>query len=185
MKKLIVVNRKDQILGQRGKLACHSLKGVLHRAFSVFIFNQKGEVLLQKRSRQKKLWPGFWSNACCSHPKPGETYVQAGERRLMEELGFTCQLKYLFKFYYRAVFENVGSENEICAVLVGQYNGQIKLNQEEAAAFKWIKASWLPRELEKNPNNYTPWFKLEVEKLIKKNLMIFEAKTEGISFKNI
>jgi len=84
MAKLIVVNRQDKILGLKDKDACHSLKGILHRGFSVFVFNKKGEVLLQKRSKNKKLWPGFWSNTCCSHPQPGETCIQAGERRLKE-----------------------------------------------------------------------------------------------------
>lgn len=162
MEKLIVVNRKDKILGYKDKDACHSLKGILHRGFSVFVFNKKGKVLLQKRGQQKKLWPGAWSNTCCSHPRPGESSLQAGERRLKEELGFTCKLKYLDKFYYRAVDKNIGSENEICTVLVGRYDGRVRTNPKEVADFCWIRLDKLKQELEEKPEIFTPWLKKEV-----------------------
>jgi len=162
MDKLVVVNRQDQVLGTKGKKACHTLQGVLHRGFSVFVFNQKREVLLQKRSRQKSLWPGFWSNTCCSHPKLGESYLQAGKRRLKQELGFDCQLKYLGKFYYRAVYQKAGSENEICAVLLGKYDGPVKPNPEELAAIRWIGFEKLKRKLKEKPKTFTPWLKKEL-----------------------
>ncbi len=164
MDKLITVNRQDKILGYQDKEACHTLKGVLHRAISVFVFNQKGQILLQKRSQKKKLWPGFWSNSCCSHPRPGESYLQAGERRLKEELGFTCSLKYLDKFYYRAVYKNIGSENEICAVLVGKHDGEVEPNPDEVEAIRWIGFKQLKQELKEEPELFTPWFKKEVER---------------------
>lgn len=159
MEKLVVVSRQDQILGSKEKDACHFLKGLLHRGFSVFVFNKKGEVLLQKRSKSKKLWPGFWSNTCCSHPQPGETYIQAGERRLKEELGFTCKLKNLGKFYYRAVYKNVGSENEICAVLVGKHKGRVRPDPQEVTDFRWIQFEQLKQEIKEKPEIFTPWLK--------------------------
>lgn len=162
MDKLVVVNRQDQVLGTKGKKACHTLKGILHRGFSVFVFNQKGEVLLQKRSFQKELWPGFWSNTCCSHPKPGESYLQAGKRRLKQELGFSCQLKYLGKFYYRAVCQKAGSENEICAVLLGKYDGPVKPNPREVAAIRWVNLEKLKKDLKEKPGTLTPWLKKEL-----------------------
>lgn len=162
MEKLIVVNRQDQILGSKEKNACHSLKGILHRGFSVFVFNKKGEVLLQKRSRKKKLWPGFWSNTCCSHPKPGESYLQAGEKRLKEELGFACKLKHLDKFYYRAVYKDIGSENEVCAVLVGKHDGKVKPNPKEVADFCWVQFDKLKQEIKEKPEIFTPWLKKEI-----------------------
>lgn len=162
MEKLIVVNRQDKILGFKDKDVCHSLKGVLHRGFSVFVFNKKGKVLLQKRSQKKKFWPGLWSNTCCSHPRPRETSLQAGERRLKEELGFTCQLKYLGRFHYRAVYKNVGSENEICTVLVGKHNGKLNPNPKEVADFRWVQFEQLKQELKEKPEAFTPWLKKEV-----------------------
>ncbi len=162
MAKLVVVNRRDQVLGKENKGHCHALKGILHRGFSVFVLNKKGQVLLQKRSQKKRLWPGFWSNTCCSHPKPGETYLQAGKRRLKEELGFTCPLKFLFKFHYRAVYQNIGSENEICAVLLGKYEGPVKPNPNEAEAVRWLDFDQLKQELKEKPERFTPWLKKEI-----------------------
>jgi isopentenyl-diphosphate delta-isomerase len=162
MDKLIVVNRQDKVLGSKNKEACHTLKGVLHRGFSVFVFNKKGQLLLQKRSQKKKLWPGFWSNTCCSHPRPGESYLQAGKRRLKEELGFSCDLEYLDKFYYRAVYKNIGSENEICAVLIGKYDGRVKPNPKEVAAIRWLDFDQLSQELKEKPEVFTPWLKKEL-----------------------
>jgi len=162
MDKLIVVNRQDQVLGRKSKEACHTLKGILHRGFSVFVINKRGQVLLQKRSQKKKLWPGFWSNTCCSHPKPGETYLQAGKRRLKEELGFTCPLKFLLKFQYRAVYQDLGSENEICAVLLGEDDGRVRPNLEEVTAVRWLDFNQLKRELKAKPKVFTPWLRKEL-----------------------
>lgn len=167
--KVVVVNKKDQVLKTVERSKAHQVNGLLHRGFAVFIFNNKGELLLTKRSKKKELWPLFWDNSCCSHPKSGESHVQAGERRLKEELGFSCQLKYLDKFYYRAVYKNVGSEEEICAVLVGKYDEEIKPDPGEIADFRWVRLDELKEEIKKNPELFTPWLKkavrlFEVEK---------------------
>jgi len=156
MSKVITVNRQDKILTKKEKLQAHQVDGILHRGFIVLVKNKKGEILLVQRSKKKLLWPLYW-DGCCSHPKPGETYLQAGERRLKEELGFTCPLKYLGKFYYRAVYQDVGSEEEICAVLTGCYNGQIKPNPEEIAAYRWLKIKDLKKEIQEKPKIFVPW----------------------------
>lgn len=159
MKKLIAVNKQDKILGYKTWQECHSLKSILHRAFSIFVVNNKGEILLQKRSKYKPLWPLFWSNTCCSHPRKGETIKEVAERRLKEELGFTTLLKEIFKFSYRAVYKNIGSENEVCTVLVGKYNGKITPNKKEVADYRWISLTQLKKEIKEKPEIFTPWFR--------------------------
>jgi isopentenyl-diphosphate delta-isomerase len=166
--KIILVNKNDEVIGFESKEKCHHPKGILHRAFSVFIFNEKKELLIQKRSRLKRLWPLYWSNTCCSHPNKNESYRKAGERRLKEELGLTCNLKYLYKFRYMANYKNIGSENEICAVLIGKINNntRITINPVEVSEFKWIPMKELIRSMIKNPYIYTPWFKIETKRLL-------------------
>lgn len=155
----MAVNEKDQQLRMVDKNKAHHGKGILHRAFSVWITDRKGRILIQKRSQNKLLWPFFWSNSCCGHPQKGESYVCAGERRLKEELGFTCRLKPLFKFYYQASYKDIGAENEICAVLLGQYSGQkIKPEPKEASEIKWAKYNALINQI-KEGRGFTPWFK--------------------------
>lgn len=163
---LVVVDEKDRVLGYKNKLECHQGEGILHRAFSIFIFNDKGEVLIQKRSGQKHLWPHFWSNSCCSHPRKGEELENAVQRRLAEELGISTPLKHLFTFQYHAKFGQVGSEREICAVYIGKSNDKIVVNPNEIAEWKWMKINDLTRELAKNPGQYTPWIKLEWERMM-------------------
>ena len=119
---LILVDEKDNITGYKNKLECHEGEGILHRAFSIFIFNDAGELLLQKRSAQKHLWPNYWSNSCCSHPRKGEELENATQRRLAEELGISTPLKHLFTFQYYAPYKNIGSEREMCAVFIGKSN---------------------------------------------------------------
>lgn len=167
VKKLVLVNKKDEQIGLAEKDAAHQGRGALHRAFSVYIFDDKGRLLLQQRSRRKKLWPLFWSNSCCSHPREGENYEAAGERRLREELGFTVRLRLADKFQYQASYKDIGSENEICAVLIGRYNGEAALNREEAAACKWIALKELERDISKNPARYTPWLKIALKRKFK------------------
>ena len=123
MKKLLLVNKKDEVIGFETKEKCHAGKGILHRAFSVYLFNNKGQLLIQQRSKFKKLWPLYWANTCCSHPRKNEGYVGAGERRLKEELGIISPLKMVGKFQYQVRYKNIGSENELCAILIGEYNG--------------------------------------------------------------
>ncbi len=167
MKKLLLVNEKDAVIGFESKEKCHQGKGILHRAFAIFVFNNKSQLLIQRRSRLKKLWPGYWENSCCSHPAKEETYVKAGERRLEEELGFSCSLKLIDKFQYQAPYKDIGSENEMCAILIGKYNGKIKPNPREVAAWKWIETKELKRDIKKNPDEYTPWLKIALKKISK------------------
>jgi isopentenyl-diphosphate delta-isomerase len=162
---LILVNEKDEVLGYKDKVSCHLGDGILHRAFSIFIFNGKGQVLMQKRSAEKPLWPLFWSNSCCSHPRKGESYQIATQRRLKEELGFTTDLKFLFKFQYQARFGQVGSENELCAVYVGRYDGPVQVNSREIAEWEWMEVEALEKEMQEHPERFTPWFKMEWERM--------------------
>lgn len=165
MKKLVLVNEKDEQIGSSTKEKCHQGKGILHRAFSAYIFNAKNQLLIQQRSKFKKLWPLYWSNSCCSHPLEGDTYEKIAEKRLKEELGFTCKLRLVDKFQYQAEYKDVGSENELCAVLIGEYNGQVMPNPEEAADFKWVDINELKKDVAENPGKYTPWFKIALKRL--------------------
>ena len=146
--KLILVDEYDNVLGFEGKLECHKGDGILHRAFSIFIFNSQNQLLLQKRSEQKQLWPLYWSNSCCSHPRKGENYEIATHRRLKEELGIDTELKYIFQFQYQAKFKDVGSENELCSVYIGRSDDQIIVNENEIAEWKFIDIAQMEREME-------------------------------------
>jgi len=170
---LILIDKQDNILGFEEKRKCHLGEGKTHRAFSIFILNEKNEILIQKRAKGKMLWPGFWANTCCSHPRKGEGYAEAVQRRLKEEMGIQASLKFVFKFYYQAKYKNIGSENELCSVFTGKYeNDLIQPNPEEIEEWKWIKISELKKDIKKNPNIYAPWFKIEMEKIeeIKKTI---------------
>jgi len=140
---------------------------LLHRAFSIFIFNSHGELLLQQRSQEKRLWGLYWSNTCCSHPRKGETYEQATMRRLQEELGLKAPLKFLFKFQYQARFNNKGSENELCSVYVGKCDEPPSVNPNEIAAVRYIPPEDLEKEMQLYPDKFTPWFKMEWERIRK------------------
>lgn len=166
--KLILVDKDDNVLGYKSKDECHLGNGDLHRAFSIFIFNENKEILLQKRSEQKQLWPLFWSNSCCSHPRKGEDYKTAIHRRLKEELGIDTALKYLYKFQYQVSYKNVGSEHELCSVYIGKSNEKILVNTNEISDWKFINTDVLDNELEKFPEKYTPWFKMEWNEIKKK-----------------
>jgi len=158
--KIVQVDKNDKYLGLIDKNKAHENRGILHRAICVFVVNNKKEILLQKRSKYKKLWPLYWSNTCCSHPKKGEAYVEAGERRLKEELGFSCQLKPLFKIYYQAKYKSIGAEKEISMILLGQYKNQkIKPNEKEIADLSWMSLAKVRAQIKTKPNKFTPWFK--------------------------
>jgi len=159
--KLILVNEKDEVVGYNTKDVCHDGDGVLHRAFSIFIFNSKNELLLQKRAAGKRLWGQYWSNTCCSHPRKGESYEVATVRRLHEELGMKTELEYIYKFQYQARFKDIGSQNELCSVYIGKSDATPIVNDTEIEAVWIIPADDLDRELEKNPEQFTPWFKME------------------------
>ncbi len=157
--KVILVNEKDDQLGLMGKMEAHQ-KAVLHRAFSVFIFNEKGELLLQQRALDKYHSPGLWTNTCCSHQRDGETNIEAGKRRLHEEMGFSCGLEEMFWFVYKAPFDNGLTEHELDHVMKGYYDQDPKINKEEAASFKWMLLEEVKKDIEKYPELYTEWFKI-------------------------
>lgn len=158
MKDIILVDEHDNPVGVTEKLHAHQT-GALHRAFSVFIFNDDGEMLLQQRHPDKYHCGGLWTNACCSHPFPDEGILKAGERRLHEELGFTTKLSHKDTFIYRAEFDNGLIEHEFDHVLVGCYNGTIdKLNPEEISAIKWLMPDDVREQHQATPEAFTPWF---------------------------
>lgn len=162
---LILVDDQDQEIGHQDKLSCHAGAGTLHRAFSLFIFNDAGELLLQQRSTHKQLWPLYWSNSCCSHPRRGETMEIAISRRAKQELGITTQFQFLYKFKYQVPFGQVGAEHELCWVFVGQSSDPIQINENEIADWRFINGIDLAAELRQSPDRFTPWFKLEWQRL--------------------
>lgn len=161
------MDSEDNVLAYDSKERCHQGNGILHRAFSIFLFNSKNELLVQQRSAKKTLWPLYWSNSVCSHPVKGETYQQAARRRLKEEIGVEAPLVYLFRFQYRAHYNNIGSEKELCSVYIGRTDAVISANQDEIAAWEFIKISKVKPVIEKQPHLFTPWFKAEWQ-MIKK-----------------
>lgn len=162
---LILVDAQDREIGFLDKATAHDGEGILHRAFSLFIFNQRGELLLQQRATDKRLWPGFWANTCCSHPRRGERTEEAIHRRLQEELGMDCELEFLFKFQYQARYGDAGSEHELCHVFAGRSDEQPQVNEAEIAAVRWISPAALDAEMEQSPEHFTPWLKIEWQRL--------------------
>ncbi|HRN99531.1 MAG TPA: isopentenyl-diphosphate Delta-isomerase [Flavobacterium sp.] len=156
---VILVNEKDEQIGLMPKLEAHQ-KAVLHRAFSVFLMNAKGEVMLQQRAAHKYHSPLLWTNTCCSHQREGETNVQAGNRRLFEEMGITANLKELFHFIYKAPFDNGLTEHELDHVMFGRFEGEPVINPDEVANWKWMKLEDIKADMAKNPDVYTVWFKI-------------------------
>ncbi|MDE0064650.1 MAG: isopentenyl-diphosphate Delta-isomerase [Gammaproteobacteria bacterium] len=162
---LILVDSADRVLGFLDKAACHNGEGQLHRAFSAFVFNARGELLLQKRGREKRLWPNFWSNSCCSHPRRGESMDTAVHRRIEQELGLDASLlhdlRFVYKFEYQAGFGANGSEHELCSVYLARTTGTPVVNTTEIDDWQWIAGTELNRRLEERPDEYTPWLRLE------------------------
>lgn len=159
---LILVDDADRELGFLSKAQCHDGPGILHRAFSLLIFNSAGDLLLQQRARAKRLWPLYWSNSCCSHPRRAESMEAATHRRLFEELGLTCDLQFLFKFQYQAQFETAGAERELCSVFIGRTGQEPRVNPEEIHAWRWISPVALQAEITGgDAGRFTPWFAIE------------------------
>lgn len=158
---LILVDRDDNEVGHLSKALCHDGDGVLHRAFSLFLFNDAGELLIQQRSTQKRLWPGYWSNSICSHPRRGESLETATRRRLADELNFETSLEHVYRFSYTAAFGDAGSENELCHVFLGRSTDDVRPNDSEIAAIRFVSARDLDRELRQLPRQFTPWFRQE------------------------
>jgi isopentenyl-diphosphate Delta-isomerase len=163
--RLILVDSNDRETGTSTKSECHDGAGVLHRAFSVFVFNRRGELLIHQRHPSKRLWPDFWSNSCCSHPRAGEEVDVAVHRRLEQELGLTADLHYVYKFEYVAPFGDAGTEHELCWVYAGTTDATPVINTTEIANWRWIAPATLDIELAQTPQRFTPWFKLEWQAL--------------------
>lgn len=161
--KVILVNQQDEKIGLMPKMEAHE-KGLLHRAFSVFIFNSRGDLMLQQRAHNKYHSPGLWTNTCCSHQRDGESNIEAGKRRLMEEMGFETELKETISFIYKAPFDNGLTEHEYDHVMVGNFEGSPVLNEEEVASWKWMPVEEVKADIESNPSNYTAWFKIIFQK---------------------
>lgn len=162
---LILVDESDNELGYLSKAKCHDGSGQLHRAFSIFIFDRDGELLLQQRAGNKRLWPEFWSNSCCSHPREGESMQIATSRRLQEELGVEVELEYAYKFCYQACFGRRGSEHELCSVFLGRCSQDIRPNKTEIDAIRFLSAADLAAEINASAGSFTPWFKQEWDQL--------------------
>ncbi len=163
--KVILVNKKNEPVGTEGKMKAH-YDGKLHRAFSVILFNKKGETLLQKRAESKYHSPGLWTNSCCSHPRPKEDVKAAAKRRLKEEMGISCPLEEVFSFIYKAKLGRL-FEHEFDYVFIGRFDGKPKPNKKEVSDWKWIKLDELKADITKNSNKYTPWFKTIIKKITK------------------
>ncbi|MDG3583677.1 isopentenyl-diphosphate Delta-isomerase [Galbibacter pacificus] len=161
--KVILVDENDQQIGLMEKIEAHE-KAMLHRAFSVFIFNDEGQTMLQQRAGHKYHSPGLWTNTCCSHQREGETNVDAGKRRLQEEMGFTAELEEVLSFIYHAPFDNGLTEHEFDHILVGKYNGEPNINPDEVASWKWMSLKDIQKDMKVNPGDYTAWFKIIFEK---------------------
>jgi isopentenyl-diphosphate delta-isomerase len=162
---LVLVDAADNETGHLTKAECHDGGGVLHRAFSVFLFNGRGETLLQQRGAEKRLWPLYWSNSCCSHPRQGESIEIATIRRLQDELNVSASLEFVYKFSYQASFGEAGSENELCSVFLGRLDGEPQANATEIEEMRFVSVATLHDELAANPDIFTPWFKLEWQRL--------------------
>ena len=163
IEKVILVDENDQQVGLMEKIEAHE-KALLHRAFSVFIFNDKNELMLQRRALSKYHSPGLWTNTCCSHQRDQETTLDAAKRRLMEEMGFVTELEERFSFIYKAKFDNGLTEHEYDHVLAGTFNNVPNINKEEVEEWKWVALKDVQKDIGKNPDNYTPWFKIIFEK---------------------
>ena len=164
---VILVNENDEQLGLMPKMEAHE-KARLHRAFSVFVFNDKEELLLQQRASNKYHSPTLWTNTCCSHQRDGETNIEAGKRRLQEEMGFVCDLKEVFWFVYKAPFDNGLTEHELDHVMVGYFKGDPEINKEEVKSYKWMTLKDVKTDIKKHPDYYTEWFKIIFKESYKK-----------------
>ncbi|MDH3641290.1 MAG: isopentenyl-diphosphate Delta-isomerase [Gammaproteobacteria bacterium] len=162
---LILVDSDDRETGFLGKSACHDGGGVLHRAFSLFVFNPAGQLLIHQRASAKRLWPDYWSNSCCSHPRRGEDMAEAIQRRLSEELGLQTPMNFLYKFEYTADYQGIGTEHELCWVYAGRTDAEPVINTTEIKDWRWIDPADLGAELRQESNRFTPWFRMEWERI--------------------
>lgn len=164
MPQVILVNDQDEAIGVMDKMEAHE-QGSLHRAFSIFIFNSNGEMLLQQRALDKYHSGGLWTNTCCSHPQPGEDILAAANRRLMEEMGFAASLEKVFSFKYKTDFDNGLMEHELDHVFTGKYDGDIKPDPTEVSGYSFLSVDAVRKSIEEDPHSYTSWFKIAFPKL--------------------
>jgi len=162
--KVVLVDENGKETGTEEKMKAH-MEGKLHRAFSIFVFNTRGELLLQRRAEKKYHSGGLWTNTCCSHPRPGEPVEKAVHRRLKEEMGFDCELKEIFSFIYKVEFDNGLSENEYDHVFVGRFDGEPSPNSDEVDGWKWVDIEELKKNIYQNPEKYTYWLRVSIEKV--------------------
>jgi isopentenyl-diphosphate Delta-isomerase len=164
---LILVDADDREIGFMAKADAHAGRGTLHRAFSLFVFNPAGELLVQQRAKGKRLWPGYWSNTCCSHPRRGEKMDSAIRRRLLEEFGLRAELEFLFKFHYQTQYDAHGAEHELCWVYAGRSAERPRENVHEIVAWRYVTPQALQGEIACAPETFTPWFKIEWARIVR------------------
>ena len=160
---VILVDENDRQVGLMPKMEAHE-KALLHRAFSVFVFNDQKELMIQCRAAHKYHSPGLWTNTCCSHQREGESNIEAGKRRLMEEMGFTTELEENISFIYKAPFDNGLTEHEYDHILLGDFNGTPNINPDEVSEWKWMSLEAIEADMKENPTRYTEWFKIIFDK---------------------
>src|SRR5688572_14586630 len=163
MEEVILVDENDNTIGTMEKMEAHR-QGKLHRAFSVLLFNSEGELLLQKRAKNKYHSAGLWTNTCCSHPAPGEKIEDAAARRLREEMGIDFKPSFSYKFVYKAKLDKGLTEHELDHVFTGTFDGIPTINTAEVEDWKFVDLKWLREDLEKNPDLYTTWFKIIMDR---------------------
>ncbi|HAX15999.1 MAG: isopentenyl-diphosphate Delta-isomerase [Bacteroidota bacterium] len=160
---VILVDENDRQVGLMPKMEAHE-KALLHRAFSVFVFNDQNQLMIQRRAAHKYHSPGLWTNTCCSHQREGETNIEAGKRRLMEEMGFTTSLTENISFIYKAPFDNGLTEHEYDYILLGDYNDEPNINPDEVSEWKWMSLEDIEKDMKVHPEQYTEWFKIIFDK---------------------
>ena len=163
---VVLVDENDNEIGTEEKLKAHQNGGKLHRAISVFVFNTKGELLLQRRALTKYHAPGLWANTCCSHPRPGESVKDAAKRRVKEEMGFECEVEEMFALIYKADVGNGLTEYEYDHIFIGIWEGEPKPNPEEVSEWKWVKIEEIEKDIKQKPEKYTPWFRIIFPKVM-------------------
>ena len=175
---LILVDGDDREVGFLAKADAHAGRGTLHRAFSLFVFNPVGELLVQQRAQGKRLWPGHWSNTCCSHPRRGENMDSAIRRRLLEEFGLRAELEFLFKFQYQMQYDAEGAEHELCSVYAGRSAERPRENVNEIAAWRYVAPQALQAEIACAPETFTPWFKLAWARIVRAHTRVLGATAD-------